>query len=75
MLPTNSSLHRDRPNDKINAVNEMLKPIAVETGCELVDLHALLSENGELPGRYTFDGLHINGEASQKWIDFIKPLL
>ena len=75
LLPTNSSLHRDRPNDKINAVNEMLKPIAVETGCELVDLHALLSENGELPGRYTFDGLHINGEASQKWIDFIKPLL
>ena len=75
LLPTNSSFNTNRPNDKINAVNEILKTLALETGCEIVDLNALLSENGELPGRYTFDGLHINGEASQKWIDFIKPLL
>lgn len=75
LLPTNSALHKQRPNDKINAVNKMLKSLAVESGCELVDLNALLSENGELPARYTFDGLHINGEAAKKWIEHIKPLL
>lgn len=75
ITPTNSALYKQSPNDKINAVNKMLKPLAGELGCELVDLNALLSENGELPARYTFDGLHINGEAAKKWIEHIKPLL
>lgn len=78
LLPTNSAFNTNstnRPNEKINAVNKNLRPLAAETGCELVDLNALLSENGELPRRYTSDGLHINVEAQRKWIEHIKPLL
>ena len=74
LLPVNSAMLK-MSNDKINAVNVLLKTIATETGCELVDLNALFSEDGELPSRYTYDGLHINGEAAQKWIDHIKPLI
>lgn len=75
LIPVNSQYMGYRHNMKIEAVNDMIRRIADETGCTLVDLYELFAEEGELPLKYTFDGLHINGEGAQKWIDFIKPLV
>ena len=75
LIPVNSQYMGYRHNMKIEIVNDMIRRIAAEIDCTLVDLYEIFAEEGELPLRYTFDGLHINGEGAQKWIDFIKPLL
>lgn len=75
LIPVNSRYMGYRHSMKIDVVNDVLKGIAGEKGCVLVDLYGLFEENGELPMRYSFDGLHLNGEGAAKWIEFIAPLL
>ncbi|MBQ4430242.1 MAG: hypothetical protein II877_01975 [Synergistaceae bacterium] len=70
LIPVNSRYMGYRHNMKIETVNDVLRGIAGEACCVLVDLHGLFAENGELPLRYTFDGLHLNGEGAVKWIEF-----
>ena len=75
LIPVNSKYMGYRHNMKIETVNDVIRRIVGELDCTLVDLYEIFADNGELPERYTFDGLHLNGEGALKWIDFIKPLL
>ena len=71
LIPVNSRYMGYRHNMKIDVVNDVLRGIAGEKGCVLVDLYGLFEENGELPLRYTFDGLHLNGEGAVRWMEAI----
>ena len=75
LIPVNSRYMGYRHNMKIDVVNEVLRGVAGEKGCVLVDLYEIFAENGELPLKYTFDGLHLNGEGAVKWIEFVAPLV
>ena len=75
LIPVNSKYMGYRHNMKIDVVNDVLRGIAGEKGCVLVDLYEIFAENGELPLKYTFDGLHLNGEGAVKWIEFVAPLV
>ena len=75
LIPVNSKYMGYRHNMKIEVVNDVIRRIAAEIDCTLVDLYEIFADKGELPLQYTFDGLHLNGEGALKWIDFIKPLV
>ena len=75
LIPVNSKYMGYRHNMKIETVNDVIRRIAAEIDCTLVDLYEIFADKGELPLQYTFDGLHLNGEGARKWIDFIRPLV
>ena len=61
LIPVNSRYMGYRHNMKIDVVNDVLRGIA--------------GEKGELPLRYTFDGLHLNGEGAVKWIEHVRTMI
>lgn len=75
LIPVNSMYMGYRHNMKIDTVNDVLRVIAGKKGCVLVDLYEIFAENGELPLRYTFDGLHLNGEGAVKWTEYVKLMI
>ncbi len=41
----------------------------------LIDTYSLFAEGGELPERYTVDGVHLNGAGAVKWVEFLSTWL
>jgi lysophospholipase L1-like esterase len=39
--------------------------------CELIDTYSYFAEDGELPERYTIDGIHLNGAGIVRWVEFL----
>lgn len=63
-------------NDLINDTNDKLRKIAEESDVNYIDLHSLLvDEKGELQDDFTFDGLHLNGEAYIIWGEELQKFL
>ena len=75
LIPVNSKYMGYRHNMKIEIVNDVILRIAGETDCIVANLYELFAEDGELPLRYTFDGLHLNGEGAVKWTEYILPFV
>lgn len=50
-------------NESINAWNAELREYSRETGLMFIDVHAVLTRDGELPEKYTVDGIHLNRKA------------
>lgn len=65
--------------DKINAqvviLNSFLQERAAILKLTFIDLNTRLSENGNLSNRYTYDGIHINGDGYFKIKDILIPYL
>ena len=58
----------------ITAINHELENISRELGCEYINLYPLLlSSEGLLDRKFTFDGLHLNGPAVSEWMKFVAP--
>lgn len=63
-------------NDLINDTNDKLRKIAEESDVYYIDVHSLLvDERGELQDRFTFDGLHLSGEAYIIWGEELQKFL
>ncbi len=63
--------------DKVSQVNELnrhLKAFARNQGVTYLDLGLLSAENG-LDGRFTYDGIHLNGAGYQHWKGVLEPLM
>lgn len=63
-------------NGRIDAANEIVKELALEYGCEFIDIHsAFTDQNDALEQELTKDGVHLNDEGYTVWIDQIKDYL
>ena len=71
VFPVNHKFEKRRPAEAINAINDGLSKLIPELGCELLDTYSLFAEDGELPERYTVDGLHLNGAGIIHWVEFL----
>lgn len=59
-------------NGRIKALNSLLRAWCTEKGIIYVDPNNALSENEALLSRFSYDGLHLNGEAYVVWREVIK---
>ena len=58
----------------ITAINHELENISQELKCVYINLYPLLlSSEGLLDRKFTFDGLHLNGPAVSEWMKFVAP--
>lgn len=74
ILPTRNV--SDRPNERINNINDRLNKWAEKLNYFYLDLHSeMKDENGDLKNNYTVDGLHLNEEAYKKWTEILKNIL
>ena len=72
LFPVNHNLGDDRrPHKAIREINDGIKKLSDEINFTLIDTYSLFAENGQLPERYTVDGLHLNGEGILRWVEFL----
>lgn len=79
ILPVNNTfVNREHFNKDghILFVNQELKKLGAAEGITVIDIypHFLDAEN-KLDKKYTYDGLHLDGEGYQKWATLLKPYL
>jgi hypothetical protein len=64
--------HYDK-QDRVVAVNRLLRRMARETGATYVDLWPIfLDASGHLDARLTGDGLHLNQRGYERWVAHLK---
>ena len=72
ILPVNDKVYQKcGDNEKIQAINEIIRQIAVKKGCVYIDLFSLYCRNGMLPQELTIDGIHLHPGAYKRWTDAI----
>ena len=63
-------------NKDILKFNELLQELTKEKGLEYIDLHQkLVDDSGLLNDKYTFDGIHLSGEAYLVWKKTLDPVV
>lgn len=76
IFPVNYSINKHKQynrNKCVKKVNESLKKLAAANQVEIIDLYkAFADENGQLPARYTFDGIHLKVAGYRKWVEILK---
>ncbi len=77
LLPVNSTVRSTNiSNEAILEVNKGIEKLAIERQMTYLNLHQLLvDENGLLASKFTFDGVHITGEAYLLWKNVIVDYL
>jgi len=60
-------------NRSIRAVNVSIETWCSSNGCVYVDVNRALAPGGTLLSKYTWDGLHLNGDGYAAWKDLIEP--
>ncbi len=76
ILPINSSVYeRYGNNSLIEHANEMINDIALEKGCQYIDLFTIYCIDGELPDFMTNDGIHLYKDAYGLWGQTIAPII
>lgn len=60
-------------NERIGAYNRVIRTLAEEKECALVDVaEALTGEDGCLPGDLNFDGVHLNPAGCKIWLEYLR---
>lgn len=62
-------------DDKVRAVNTLLKAAAAKHGSVYIDLYPLFVTNGRLDPRLTADDIHLAGEGYVRWSNIIRPYI
>lgn len=83
LMPLNENLCRhfrsnkyQLDNDSIKEFNRKLYELAIEMGVNYIDLYSwMVNSIDQLPGKYTFDGLHLNGKGYAHWVNLINSFL
>jgi lysophospholipase L1-like esterase len=77
ILPLNPTVknfpqHYDK-QERVVAVNRLLRRMARETGATYVDLWPIVVDaRGHLDARLTGDGLHLNGQGYERWVAYLR---
>lgn len=75
LLPVEPHAVGVRHNPRVAVVNAGLAPLAREAGAEWLDLWPAMGGDAGLDRRYTYDGLHLNGDGYAVWAGALKPVL
>lgn len=76
LLPINIDMKRTQvTNDDIKSLNLLLEEIASTRGYKYIDLFSLYYENGQLPEKFTIDGIHLQDEAYNLWANAISEYI
>lgn len=77
VLPVNNQVKRTGlDNADIRTINEGIEKIANATNVAYIDLYTLLQDKNEnLDAKYTSDGIHLNGDAYDVWVEHLKKHL
>lgn len=60
-------------NERIGVYNEVIRTLAEEKECALVDVaEALAGKDGCLPAELNFDGIHLNPAGCKLWLDYLR---
>ena len=62
-------------DDKVRAVNTLLKAATAKHGAVYVDLYPLFVTNGRLDPRLTADDIHLAGDGYVRWCNIIRPYI
>lgn len=74
VLPINSCIVDSYcSNEKIQEINNILRELSDKYGYKYIDLFTKYTENGELPMRYSREGIHLKKEAYAIWAEAIRP--
>ena len=60
-------------NVRIAEFNALLQRAAAARGLQYIDIWSSMAENGQLPEKYHFDGIHLKADGYKVWIDKIRP--
>ena len=60
-------------NVRIAEFNALLQKAAAARGLQYIDIWSSMAENGQLPEKYHFDGIHLKADGYKVWIDKIRP--
>ncbi|HMI03624.1 MAG TPA: GDSL-type esterase/lipase family protein [Pedobacter sp.] len=76
MLPTNSSFGKLKDhykNGRIIEINAKLKDLAKRNDITVIDLYSAFADHtGNLPAKYTFDGVHLNKQGYDVWVSVLR---
>ena len=76
VLPINSCLEESYcTNEKIQDINIILKELCYKYGYQYIDLYSVYAENGELPMKYSREGIHLKKEYYSMWAETIRPYI
>ncbi|HCF29339.1 MAG TPA: G-D-S-L family lipolytic protein [Cyanobacteria bacterium UBA11049] len=77
VLPVNNSKYKIKVNNEnVVKLNERLQELATDTSCQYIDLFPHLSDSqNQLDSRYTWDGIHLNGQAYLVWKQVIEKYI
>ena len=72
-----STLYTSNPiwNREVEKLDELLKRYAEDNNVDYIDLNGFLSEERALKEEYTYDGVHLLGNAYEVWRQAIKNIL
>ena len=60
-------------NERIGVYNGVIRALAEEKDCALVDVaEALAGEDGCLPQNLNFDGVHLNPAGCRIWLEYLR---
>ena len=71
VFQVNHKFETHRPAEAITAINAGLAKLVPGMNFELIDTYSYFAEDGELPERYTVDGIHLNGAGIVHWVEFL----
>lgn len=66
-----SDTHRYVKNDTIKVYNELLQNMAEEEKVHYINVAEAVSDSGVLPDNASSDGIHLNQEYCQKWLNYL----
>lgn len=76
ILPVNNKLYGYRVhNSQVIQLNKSLQKLASGHHIQMVNIHDQYLKGNQLDSKYTRDGLHLNGEGYNIWINALKPYL
>lgn len=76
VLPINSCLvDAYCSNEKIQEINHILKDLCDKYDYQYIDLFTVYAENGELPMRFSREGIHLRKEYYFMWAETIHPYI
>lgn len=73
VLPINVSMREQMSGhkEKIPLLNSELEKLVEKMGYTYLDTYSVIAESGELPAKYTTDGLHLNDAGYGKIVPFL----
>lgn len=70
-----SKTNSKKTNDKVNQLNTWLGNYCREKDIIFIDINKTLETDGALDEQYTYDGVHLLGNAYAKWRDLLLPII